>query len=72
MPSKSPREPRVMAFIATRGVLGFVAGSGVFLLTDDNGQYSARTAVGYLAVFGMLLGALLGTVVAALLAGRRR
>ena len=51
---------------------GFLLGSLIHVVNSDNGQYSARTALGYLAVFGLLIGALLGAVAAAAVAGRRR
>lgn len=66
------REPRVLAFVATGAVLGSLLGSLIHVVNSDNGQYSARTALGYLAVFGLLIGALLGAVAAAAVAGRRR
>ncbi|HPF80544.1 hypothetical protein [Nostocoides australiense] len=70
--SMTTREPRVVAFIVTGALLGFLLGAGIYLLDEDNGQYSARTAFGYLAVFGLLVGALLGAFAAAIVAGRRR
>ncbi|GAA1767117.1 hypothetical protein [Nostocoides vanveenii] len=64
-------EPRPLAFIATGAVLGIVVGVLIYLLNPDNGDYSARTAFGYLAVFCGLLGGLLGGVVASVLSYRR-
>lgn len=64
-------EPRPFAFIATGAVLGILLGTAIYLINPDNGDYSARTAFGYLAVFGGLLGALVGGVVAAVLSYRR-
>lgn len=65
------REPRVASFIVTGALVGFLVGSVLYAIGDDNGQYSARTALGYLSVLGMLIGALAGAALAALVAGRR-
>lgn len=66
------REPRVATFIVTGALVGFLAGSAIYLLNDDNGLYDSQTALGYLAILGLLVGALGGAAVAALVAGGRR
>ncbi len=64
------REPRVGVFIGTGALIGLVLGLAAAMSTPDNAGYSASAAFGYLAVFGLLLGAIVGGVAAALLAGR--
>lgn len=71
-PATPRREPRVSAFVATGALVGFLVGSAVYLLNDDNGLYAGSTALGYLAVVGVLIGALLGAIGAAIAAGRKR
>lgn len=57
-------------FLVTGALIGLVLGVAAAVSTPDNAGYSATSAFGYLAVLGLLFGALVGGVIAALLAGR--
>ncbi len=65
------REPRIVTFIVVGALLGLLVGGLSYFIEADNGLYGGRTAFGYLAVFGLCLGALAGAVTAAIFAGRR-
>lgn len=76
-PTRRRRTPRLVPFIATGTILGYVV--GVLLaarpLAGDAAQrlatYSFSSQAGYLGLFGALMGALAGAVVFVLLDRRR-
>ncbi len=63
--------PNFVAFIATGAILGFVVGSAVAYLSDDDTtyghDYSVTSAVLFLGVVGAFVFGLLAAVVAVLL-----
>ncbi|WP_370891851.1 hypothetical protein [Janibacter sp. GXQ6167] len=71
---KKRREPKILSFLLTGAIIGFVVFGLVAILNPElenqwGATYSATTAVGYMSVFGMLLGAICGAVAAAIAAG---
>lgn len=63
-----------MRFLLTGAILGFVVFGLIAIINPElenqfGVSYSATTAVGYMSVFGMLLGAIGGAVAAAIAAG---
>ena len=67
------RAPRYRAFVVSGAVLGALAGLVAWLLLGDpDPVLSAGTTAGYLAAIGLLLGSLLGGVVAVLVERPRR
>lgn len=65
------REPRYGVFLATGAALGLLAAAVVALLADPAGS-GRGPLFGYLATALVLVGGLLGGLVAVLLAGTRR
>ena len=61
------RTPNFTRFIATGAILGFVVGAVVSLFGDRAPGLSENSALFYIGVFGMLIGAVLAAVVAVLL-----
>ena len=67
VPVRLRRAPRYRAFVGTGAVLGAVVGIVARLLLGDPASvFSAATTTGYLAAIGLLLGGLIGGVVAVL------
>lgn len=66
-PLEPPRTPNFMRYLALGALLGFVVGAAFALVGPDAGNYSTNTAIGYLGVFGALIGLALGGAVALVL-----
>ena len=71
---KKRREPKILRFLLTGAIVGFVVFGLIAIVSPDlenswGASYSATTAVGYMSVFGMLLGTICGAVAAAIVAG---
>ncbi len=60
------RAPRYRVFIGVGAVLGAVLGVVLAVTRGGDALFSAATVTGYLAAIGLLVGALLGGVVAVL------
>lgn len=75
--SKRPRSnPKPVPFIATGAVIGFILFGVIAQVGPDRNEgyditYDPGAALGYMSVLGLLLGALVGAVVVALLTYRK-
>ena len=56
--------PNYKAFLVTGAVLGFVAGAVVALLRPPSGAYSQGSEIGYVGLFGAVIGMAVAGVVA--------
>ena len=68
---KIRRSPNVVAFLATGGVVGLVAGCLLSVLGSSDPIYGPLATLGFLGVGGAALGVLVGGLVAVLLDSRR-
>jgi len=74
VPVRVRRAPRFTPFIATGAVVGVLVGILIATATSSaevQGQAGGKTVTGYLAMIGLLLGAVIGAGLA-VLADRRR
>lgn len=62
-----PRTPNFTRYLVVGAVLGFVVGAAIALVGPDAGNYTSNTAIGYLGVFGAVIGLALGGLVAIVL-----
>lgn len=75
--TKRPRSnPKPVPFVATGAIIGFIVFGVISWIGPNRNEgfditYDPSAALGYMSVLGLLLGALVGAVVVALLTYRR-
>lgn len=59
---KTRRSPRLVPFLSTGVIAGFFVGGLFAMRATDSGGYSVGSQIGYLGLFGAMIGGLLSAL----------